>query len=120
MGSTLITIFALALSQNVFAGTAGIGLHKIQGIGIVNTTFFGHFVPGVMGIRVLNGFTLPPGVVCDTKFIDTLKSTDPDRALFNLLRDAKTQRRDVLLYITDDPAKAASPGKCSLVAAEVL
>lgn len=117
----IATIVSVALSQSAFAGVAGIGLHQIQGVGIVNTTAFGHFATGVMEIRVLNNFTIPVSLNCtDATYIDTLKSTDPDRALFNLLRDAKTQRRNVLLYITDEPARAVSPGRCSLVAAEVL
>ncbi len=117
----LTAALALAFSQTAFAGVGGIGLHQIQGIGIVKTTAFGHLSPDVMEIRVLNGFTPPAGVVCsDTTFIDTLKSVDSDRALVNLLRDAKTQRRNVLLYITDDPTKTAVTGRCSLVAAEVL
>ncbi|MBK8815518.1 MAG: hypothetical protein IPN42_08450 [Methylococcaceae bacterium] len=118
----LTAIVSLALSQSAVAGTAGIaGLKLIQGVGIVNTTFFGHFATGVMQVRVQGGFVIPAGLTCtDTQYLDTLRSADPDRALFNLLRDAKTQRRNVLLYITDDTTKAASPGRCSLVAAEVL
>ena len=111
----------LAFSHSVFAGVGGTGLRQIQGVGIIKTKEFGHLSNDVMQIRVLGGFTPPSGVVCnDTTYLDTLKSVDPDRALFNLLRDAKTQRRNVLLYLTDDPTKTASPGRCSLVAAEVL
>lgn len=117
----LIAALVLTFSQSAFAGVGGTGLRQIQGISIVKTTAFGHLSSDVMQIRVLNGFTPPNGVVCsDTTYIETLKSADADRALFNLLRDAKTQRRNVLLYITDDPTKAAFPGRCSLVAAEVL
>lgn len=116
-----VAALILAFSQSAFAGVGGTGLRQIQGIAIIKTAAFGHQSGDAMEIRVLNGFTPPPGVVCtDTTYIDTLKSVDPDRALFNLLRDAKTQRRNVLLYITDDPAKTVVPGRCSLVAAEVI
>lgn len=116
-----IVALTLALSQSAFSGVGGTGLRQIQGISIVKTTVFGHLSSDVMQIRVQGGFTPPNGVFCSNKtYIDTLKSADADRALFNLLRDAKSQRRNVLLYITDDPTKAAFPGTCSLVAAEVL
>lgn len=113
--------FVLAFSHSAFAAVGATGIRQISGISIIKTTAFGQLSSDVMQIRILNGFTPTNGVVCaDTTGIDTLRSVDPDRALFNLLRDAKTQRRNVLLYITDDPAKTATPGRCSLVAAEVL
>lgn len=117
----VVAFLALALSQTAFAGVGGTGLRQIERISIIKTKAYGHLSADVMQIKVQGGFTPPEGVACsNVNYIETLKSADPDRALFNLLRDAKTQRRNVLLYITDDPTKAAFPGSCSLVAAEVL
>ncbi len=117
----ILASLTLAFTQSAFAGVGGTGLVQIQGIAIIKTAAFGHKTGNVMEIRVANGFTPPSGVFCsEKKFIDTMQSVDSDRALFNLLRDAKQQRRNVLLYITDDPAKTVVPGRCSLVAAEVL
>lgn len=113
-----VTLFFL---QSAYAGVGGTGVTQIQGIAIIKTAAFGHKTGNVMEVRLASDFTPPQGVNCSEKrFIDTMQTVDPDRALFNLLRDAKQQRRNVLLYITDDPAKTVFPGRCSLVAAEVL
>jgi hypothetical protein len=111
----------LAFSQSALAGVGGTGLAQLQGIAIIKTAAFGHKTGNVMEIRLASDFTPSNGVICaEKRFIDTMQTVDPDRALFNLLRDAKQQRRNVLLYITDDPTKTVVPGRCSLVAAEVL
>lgn len=73
-----------------------------------------------MEIKVKNGFNMPPGVFCDPNYVTTKLSMDPDRAMMNLLRDALTMNRPVILHVTDSPAQNAYPGRCSLVAVELL
>jgi hypothetical protein len=111
-------IAALAFSQNVFAANGLTAPVKVASLGIIATAFGGH-LPGNMEVRVLGGFALPLGVVCNNVFITTKKTLDSDRAMFNLLRDAKQAGRFVRLGIDNNPAFVAFPGRCSLVSVEV-
>ena len=109
-------ITVIAVSQNLFAGIGIITNVKIDDIAIIGVGFGGH-IAGNMEIKVRNGFTLPSGVFCsDTNYITTRKTVDPDRAMFNLLQGAYNAQRPVLLYITDNPAYTAFPGRCSILA----
>lgn len=110
--------FALTLSQNALAGVAVITV-KLESIAIIDAAFGGH-IAGNMEISVPNGLLLPSGVVCNKKYFTTRKTVDPDRAMFNLLRDAKNGLRTVQLNITDDPTRTAFPGRCSLLSAAVF
>jgi hypothetical protein len=109
---------ALALSQNVFAGTGVIEPVQIEGIAVIATAYGSH-IAGNMEIKIKNGFIPPLGVSCDTNFITTKKTIDPDRAMLTLLQEAKTAGRNVRLYITNDSANTAYPGRCSLIAVDV-
>ena len=73
----------LAFSQSVLAGEGDIGPVVIEHLGIIATATSGH-IAGNMEIKIKNGFTLPPGVMCDKTYITTKKTTDPDRAMLNM------------------------------------
>jgi hypothetical protein len=75
---------ALAFSHNAIAGEGDITPVKIERLAIVATATGGHLA-GNMEIKILGGFKLPIGVFCDTTYITTRKTTDPDRAMFNML-----------------------------------
>jgi hypothetical protein len=109
------TVMALAFSHNAFAGEGDISPVKIERFAIIATATGGHLA-GNMEIKILGGFKLPVGVFCDTNYITTKKTTDPDRAMFNMLLTAQTTTPapKVRLRITDDPALTAFPGRWSL------
>ena len=109
----IAVITVIAVSQNLIAGVGLITNVKIDNVAAIGVGYGGH-IAGNMEIKVKNGFTLPPGVYCDTNYITTRKTVDPDRYMFNLLRDAFNAQRQVSLYITDDPAFTAFPGRCSI------
>ena len=59
-------IVAIVLSQNAFAGS-GFFQGKIERVAVIgNVPFSGHLA-GNMEIKIKSGFTLPPGVSCDTR-----------------------------------------------------
>ena len=90
----IAVITVIAVSQNLFAGVGIIDGVQIERIGIIGVAYGGHLA-GNMEITVKDGFTLPPGVSCDTNYLTTRKTVDPDRAMFSLLRDAYNARRPV-------------------------
>jgi len=106
-------ITVIAVSQNLFAGVGLITNVKLDNVAAIGVGYGGHIAEN-MEIKVKNGFTLPQGVFCDTSYITTRRTSDPDRAMFNLLRDAFNANRKVSLYISDDPAFTAFPGRCSI------
>jgi len=105
-------ITVLALSQSVFAGDGTITA-QVERLSVMGTTFGGHKV-GNMEIKVKGGFQLPANVYCDTNYITTMKTVDPDRSMLSLLRDAMTLQQSVELIITDNSKQTAYPGRCSL------
>jgi len=111
----LTTVMALAFSHNAIAGEGDITPVKIERLAIVATATGGHLA-GNMEIKILGGFKLPIGVFCDTTYITTRKTTDPDRAMFNMLLAAQTATSPpkIRLRISDAPALTAYPGRCSL------
>ncbi len=96
------------------AGEGDIGPVYVQDVGVVAVQATAHLA-GNMEVRIKGGFTLPSGVSCDTNYITTLKSDDPDLRLFALLSLAQTKKQPVALRITDDSNHRAFPGRCSLV-----
>lgn len=108
----IITI--LALSQNAFAATGLTASVYIESVAIVATAYGGH-IAGNMEVKVKNGFQLPSGVYCDTAYITTKKTIDPDRAMFSLLREAVVLQRPVRMHITDNSTYTAYQGRCSLL-----
>lgn len=75
---------------------------------------------GSVTVTVAGGFTLPAGVKCDAKYVTTSQASDPDRSLFKIATQALDSRQTVRLYISDDPALAAYPGRCSLKGIELV
>lgn len=114
---TLMMLITLVLvscfSHDAFAGEGDIGPVQIERLGIIATATGGHMA-GNMEIRIKNGFTLPSGVSCDTNYITTRKTTDPDRAMLSMLLKVQTTAQPIRLRITDNPAYTAYPGRCSL------
>ena len=109
----MYAIIVLTSSQTILAGEGDIGPVVIERLAIIATATGGH-IAGNMEIKIKNGFTLPAGVSCDKNFITTKKTTDPDRAMFDLLLKAKGTPQLVFLRITDNPALKAFAGRCSL------
>jgi hypothetical protein len=76
---------------------------------------------GNMEIGILHNFVIPQGFTCtDSHYLTTRKTTDPDRAMFNLLLKAKetqpfpAEPEMIYLRITDNPSLTAYQGRCSL------
>lgn len=75
---------------------------------------------GSVTVTVAGGFTLPAGVKCDPTYVTTGRPSDPDRSLFKIATQALDSRQTVRLYISDDPALSAYPGRCSLKGIELV
>ncbi|OWQ86988.1 hypothetical protein CDN99_20035 [Roseateles aquatilis] len=112
----LIGMLAMASlgSQTALAAAGDTGPVYLQSVGVLAVADGGHLA-GNMEIEVRGGFTLPPGVVCDTRYITTLQATDADLRMFTLLTAAHLKGKSVRLRITDDPARRAFIGRCSLM-----
>jgi len=74
---------------------------------------------GSVTVTVVGSFSLPPGVKCDSTYLTTGLASDPDRSMFRIATQALDSRQTVRLYITDDSALAAYPGRCSLKGIEL-
>ncbi|MEI6746484.1 MAG: hypothetical protein WCL34_11020 [Methylococcaceae bacterium] len=85
---------------------------KIESISVMGVNAFGHKA-GNMELKIKGGFS-PSGVNCSHDYLTTLKTSDPDRAMLSLLRDAYNSNRTVGLRITDDTKYTAYSGRCSV------
>jgi hypothetical protein len=103
----------------VLAAEGDIGPVLIERIAIIATPTGGH-IAGNMEVKIKNGFALPAGVTCDTNFITTRKTTDPDRSMFSELLQAKLTSRPVRLRITNSTQFRAFPGRCSIEIVDLL
>lgn len=108
-----LLIVVLALPATLLAGEGNIGPVAIEHLTIIAVPAGGH-IAGNMEVKIKGGFALPTGVSCDTNYITTKKTTDPDRAMFNMLLKVQTTSQPIQLRITDNPAYTAYPGRCSL------
>lgn len=88
---------------------------NLQFVAVIQANAIGHQA-GNLEIQVVGGFSVPTGMSCDPNYITTLKSVDADKRMFGLLSMALLAQKPVTLYITDNPAVTAFPGRCSLVA----
>lgn len=88
---------------------------SLQFVAVIQADALGHKA-GNLEVQVAGGFTVPSGMSCDPSIITTLKSVDADMRMFALLSMALRAQKPVTLYITDNPAVTAFPGRCSLVA----
>lgn len=112
---TLLLLYMLAASSRpAQAAEADIGPVYLDKVAVVQAASGGHLA-GNVEIKVRGGMTLPAGLVCDTSYITTLRSTDSDQRMFKLLSAAHLAGRAVTLRITDDPGLRAFNGRCSLM-----
>lgn len=103
-----------------FSGSGFIGTISpvfVEGVGIIALDGYTQHKAGNFEIKIKNGFALPPGVSCDTNYITTLQSVDPDKSMRAVLMAAQITGKSVILMITDDSAYTAFPGRCSLILA---
>ena len=120
------------VSVKVLAGTALLGASIITNaadgvVGPLNINALSLYTAktaprdaGTVTVTISDGFTIPPGVRCDTRYISTSRTSDPDRSLFFMLDQALGWGQTVKLIVTDDPALNAYPGRCSLKGVEVV
>ena len=111
---------ALTCSALWFAGSNACAVEgsitgNLQFVAVIQANAIGHQA-GNLEVQVAGGFTVPTGMSCDPNYITTLKSVDADRRMFGLLTMALLAQKPVALYITDNPAVTAFPGRCSLIA----
>jgi hypothetical protein len=104
--------FATAWTSIASAGSTYVTV-KIETISIAAANAFGHKA-GNMELKIKDGFS-PSDVSCSHDYLTTLKTTDPDRAMLSLLRDAYNLNREVTLAITDDKKYTAFSGRCSVL-----
>jgi len=110
-----LIVFALGgglLVNSVNAAEGLIGPVNLDFVSIVSS-YTGH-QPGNMEVGISGGFSLPAGVYCDSNYITTLKSAEAYQQMFDLLVAAHTEKRQVVLGISNDPEKNAYPGRCAL------
>ena len=116
MNKLLMSIIAaLALSQSAVAG-----MGQTTKITLESVAVLGDQLGARTEIKVKNGFTLPSDVFCDTSYISTKNTADPNGAMLSSLRDAIIAKHRVRLWITDEQADIAVTGRCSLLSVEVF
>ena len=116
----ILSIIVFASSRNVFGSEADITV-RITSLAIIatHTPANGHLADGNMEVKLRTAFVIPAGFTCtDNTFITTLRATDPDRAMLSLLLKAGIGPI-IRLRITDDAAKTAYPGRCSIQVVEI-
>ena len=107
-------VIMLALSPKLFAAETNIGPVSIEHLTLIAVATGGH-IAGNMEVKIKGGFTIPKGFTCtDTNYLTTLKTTDPDRAMLNMLLKVQTTSQPIQLRITDKPALTAYPFRCSI------
>lgn len=70
-------------------------------------------------VELTTTVAMPHSLSCEKFHVTTKRSLDPNRDMFLILKGALEKRKPVQLRITNDPAKTAYPGRCSLVAVQV-
>src|ERR1043166_9684894 len=93
------TVTALALSHSAIAAEADIAPVQIEHLAIIAIAT-GNHLAGNMEIKIRGGFALPRDVNCDTNYVTTRKTEDPDRAMFYMLLKAQLTTQPIRLRIT--------------------
>jgi hypothetical protein len=107
-------ILLILTFSSSFAADLDLGPIYVERVMTTALTSGGHR-PGNLEIKVEGGFTLPTSVICDTNYITTTKSDDPDSRMFATLIIAQLKHRPLYIRITDNPEHTAYAGRCSLV-----
>ena len=116
--SLLLIFLGMTVGAPLWAADGDVMSVLIQNAAVIQTAYGGHQA-GNLEVKILNGFAMPPGVSCDSTYLTTLKSADPDKRLFALLAIAQTTQKPINLHITDDPTYTAFGGRCSIMGASL-
>lgn len=115
---TSIVVVAYTISS-ASAATYTVELVTVEDVTVLQLPVGSH-IAGNMEVKIKGGFVLSGNPTCsDRTYITTLKSVDADKRMFALLIAAQATKQKVTLYITDEPAYAAFPGRCSLYAVSI-
>jgi hypothetical protein len=115
---TWLVSLAWAAALPAEAGQADLGPVYLERVAIINQAFGGH-QSGNVELKILNGFTVPSTVSCDSSYLTTLKTADPDKKVFAIAMTAQALKAPVYMRITDDAALTAFSGRCSVMAINI-
>lgn len=92
---------------------------NIDTVGVIEPAFGGH-QPGDLEVKLTNAFDPQQlGLNCyDPYYLTTLRTTDSNKRMFELLVAARLGGAPVTFWISDDPAYTAYPGRCSFKVVE--
>lgn len=117
LSSARISIFVAACSiSSASAASYTVEFVTVEDVTVLQIPIGSH-IAGNMEVKIKGGFVLSGNPTCsDRTYLTTLKSVDADKRMFALLIAAQATKQKVTLYVSDDPAYAAFPGRCSLYA----
>lgn len=108
-----IGLLAATLTAQAFATEAEVSGAYVRSIAVVGAGFGGH-VEGNMEITI--SATVPSSLACDKTYITTPRSSDPDRAMLAILKEAKARNLPVNMRLTDLYQLHGFLGRCSILA----
>lgn len=119
MKNLFLLIASSLYLSNAIAGASPTGPVYIEVVSIIEVATAGH-AAGNLEVKIQGGLPALPGISCDNFYLTTQKINDANKRLFTLLTLAKINKSPVELYINDDPAYTAIPGRCNITAATLL
>lgn len=107
-----IGLLAATLAAPAFANEAEVTGAYVRSIAVVGSAFGGHLAGNT---EITISAIVPAQLNCDKTYITTPRTSDPDRATLNLLKEAKARNLPVNLHLSD--AVQGYTGRCSIMAA---
>jgi hypothetical protein len=116
----IVGLLAIMLSgQRAHATDAHLVSVNIDTVAVISPAIGGH-QPGDLEVKLSTAFDPEQfGLNCyDSLYLTTLRTTDSDKRMFELLVAARRGGGPVTFWISDDPAFTAYPGRCSFKVVE--
>ncbi|HMU65753.1 MAG TPA: hypothetical protein PKE57_01330 [Cellvibrionaceae bacterium] len=109
-----LALTILAFPTKSLATDAYLNNVKIESVAVIARA--GPHKPGNLEVKILNGFTLPTGLNCDTNYLATKDTTPGFPYMAAMMMLAYDKQKLTTLIVSDDPADSGFPGRCSIVA----
>lgn len=114
MKKTLKFLFFMsAFPASSFAADGYLNNVRVESVAVIARA--GGHKPGNLEVKILNGFTLPPGLNCDTNYLATKDSTPGFPYMVAMMMLAYDKQKPTTLIISDDPVDSGFTGRCSIV-----
>lgn len=107
----IVSLLAAILAAQAFANEAEVSGAYVRSIAVVGAPFGGH---AAGNLEITFSATVPTTLMCDKTYITTPRTSDPDRAILNILREAKARNLPLNMRLSD--AVQGYAGRCSILA----